>query len=273
MHPVLIKLPIFGGFPIYTYGFVLMIAFVLSTWLALHLAKKREYSQDAVSDFAMSSIIAGIIGCRLGFVLQYPAHYLAHPLTILNLREGGMTIMGGIVMAVFWTKWLMRHRRASVLNAYDFFAAPLLLGMAVGRIGCLMHGCCFGEVCDLPWAVTYPEGTLPAGLVPGPRHPSQIYEMLMDLILLGVLLWQLPRLKFAGQNCYTFFFGYGIIRFVDESTRYIDEWWGPLGTYQWYSLVFIAIGLLGLLGVFGKPPVDTELFPTEKEKDAGIGAP
>lgn len=68
------------------------------------------------------------------------------------------------------------------------------MGMALGRIGCLLHGCCFGEMCDLPWG-TYPAGTLPHGMLPGPRHPSQIYELLMDLVLLAYLLKRFGNIR------------------------------------------------------------------------------
>ena len=258
MHPILINLP---GFPIYSYGGMLMLSFICSTLLAIHLGKKRNYSADAVVELVMGCIISGIIGCRLGFILQSPLHYLQHPLAAINLREGGMTITGGLVVSVLWLIW--NYRKSSVLNVYDFMAGPVIIGMAVGRIGCLMHGCCFGEICDLPWAITYPPGTLPAPLLAGPRHPSQIYEMVMDLILLAYMYYRFPRLKYAGELFYTFFAGYGVIRFLDEMTRYVDTQMGPLNLYQWISIGFFLFGCAGLAGLFGKPPVDTTFMPLQ----------
>lgn len=261
MHPVLINL---GGFPIYTYGLMLLIAFMLSTSLAVYLGKQRNYPKDYLTDLCMWAILAGIAGCRIGYVVQYPARYLANPLQILNLREGGMTITGGVVLSVLSLFVYFRVKKVPVLNVLDFLAAPLLVGMAWGRLGCLMHGCCFGEICDLPWAITYPATTnLGVGLAAGPRHPSQIYETLMDCGLLAYLLWLLPRQKFAGQSLYTVFAGYGVIRYLDELTRWVDPGTvhGPLNLYQWISIGFFLFGLLGLLGVYGKPPVVIDWIP------------
>lgn len=260
MHPILLNIP---GFPLYSYGGMLMISFLCATVLAVHLGKKRGYSADGVIELVMGCIIAGVIGCRLGFVIQSPVHYIQHPLSAVNLREGGMTITGGLVVAVLWL--LFKYRRGSVLNVFDFMAGPVILGMAVGRIGCLMHGCCFGEVCNLPWAITYPEGTFPPGFVLGPRHPSQIYETLMDMVLLAWLYYKYTRIRYAGELFYTFFAGYGVIRFIDEMTRYVepDTIMGPLNLYQWIAVGFFVFGCAGLAGLFGRPPVDETFMDLE----------
>lgn len=275
MHPVLINI---GGFPIYTYGAMLLVSFILSTSLAVYLGKKRGYPKDYLTDLCMWAILAGIAGCRLGYVLQYPQKYLPQPWLIFNLREGGMTITGGVVLSVLSLFLYFRWKKVPVLNVLDFLAAPLLVGMAWGRVGCLLHGCCFGEICspDWPLQVTYPATTnLGYGLAPGPRHLSQIYELLMDCVLLGYLLWLLPRQKFAGQSLYTVFAGYGIIRYLDEMTRWVDPstMHGALNLYQWISIGFFLFGLLGLLGVYGKPPVVIDWIPADvRARDAGSDA-
>lgn len=262
MHQVLFDI---GGFKIYTYGALLALSFFLANQFALYLARRFGYQENAVEETVMYSILLGVAGSRLGFVVQYPAHYLQNPLQILNLREGGLTIVGGVLftIGVLWLR--ARARKVSVLNLFDFLAGPLLVGMAFGRLGCFSHGCCFGAMCDLPWGVTYPAGALPDGLPGGPRHPSQIYEMLMDLGLLAWITYCLPRLRFAGQNFYTFLAGYGIIRFLDELTRHNDQFLGPLTIYQWASLGMLLVGGLGLLGLFGRPPVNREIFPRQGE--------
>jgi phosphatidylglycerol---prolipoprotein diacylglyceryl transferase len=251
-----------GGFTLYSYGGALMLSFLAATSLAIWLGKKRGYDNDSVIELMMGVILSGIVGCRLGFVVQNVPYYAYHPLQAINLREGGMTITGGIVFSVLWLLWSLRKRDVSILNVYDFIAAPVILGMALGRIGCLLHGCCFGEMCDLPWAITYPAGTLPLGMLAGPRHPSQIYELLMDLVLLAYLLKRFGKIRFAGELFYSFFLGYGIIRFLDEMTRYVDTWMGPLNLYQWIALGFCVLGSLGLLGVFGKKPPNYKFLPS-----------
>ena len=270
MHPILITI---FGFPIYSYGGMLTVSFLCSTALALHLGKQRKYSGDAVVELVLGCILTGVIGCRLGHVLAHPSHYLQHPLLALNLREGGMTITGGLVLSVLWLLYSYRSRdregggkTASVLNVFDFMACPVIIGMAVGRIGCLLHGCCFGEICHLPWGITYPDTTIfPSGLAHGPRHPSPVYEMLMDLLLLAYAYYRFPRIKYAGELFYSFFAGYGVIRFLDEMTRWVEPGteMGPLNLYQWIAIGFFLFGAAGLAGLFGRPPVDTSFMELE----------
>lgn len=259
MHPILFTI---GGFTLYTYGLLLALAFYLSGRWALYLARRLGYSEPAVEASLTWCILWGVVGSRLGFVLQFPDHYLHQPLQVLNLREGGLTVMGGILLTVAIEWFRFRRKSKSVLNLFDFWAGPLLVGMAFGRLGCLAQGCCFGSLTDLPWGITYPATTLlSAGSLAGPRHPSQLYEMLADLVLLSLVTRQLFRLRFAGQNFYTFMLGYGIIRFLDELFREQEGLLGALTIYQWTSLAMMAFGVIGLQGVFGRKPVDREIFP------------
>lgn len=257
MHQVLFDL---GGFKIYSYGALLALSFFLANQFALHLARRFGYAENKVEDTVLRAILLGVLGSRLGYVIQYPAIYLKNPLQILNLREGGLTVVGGVLftMGALWVG--LRRKRVSILNMFDFLAGPLLVGMAFGRLGCFAHGCCHGTLCDLPWAVTFPPGVL--GSEPaGPRHPAQLYEMGADLMLLALINWQLPRLKFAGQNFYTFLLGYGLVRFFDEFIKENNVFWHGLSSYQWASLGMALVGLLGFLGLFGRPPVNREIFP------------
>jgi phosphatidylglycerol---prolipoprotein diacylglyceryl transferase len=260
MHRVLIDI---NGFTIYTYGALLALSFFLANQFALYLARRFGYSEAKVEETVLYSILLGVAGSRLGYVVQYPAEYLANPLQILNLRQGGLTVMGGVLFTIGVLWWRLRQRQVSVKNMFDFLAGPLLVGMAFGRLGCFSHGCCHGMPTSGPLAVTYPPGH---GLPVGPVYPSQLYEMGLDLMLLAWVTYQLPRLKFAGQNLYTFLFGYGLIRFLTEFTKANDVVWGPLSIYQWFCIPMMLLGGLGLLGLLGKPPVDRNIFPPEVEE-------
>lgn len=257
MHPILVHL---GTFPIYSYGLLLAAAFFLANQFAMYLARRFGYSEDAVEHVVLVSILLGVVGSRLGYVVQYPAEYLRNPLQMLNLREGGLTVVGGILLVMAWHCYRAWRRGASVLDLFDFLAPPLLVGMAVGRLGCFAHGCCFGLETTLPWAVTYPATTIPAG-TGGPRHPSQLYEMSLDLVLLAYLVYQLPRLRYAGQNFYAFLLGYGAIRFFDEFTKFNAFYYGGLSVYQWVSAGMMLVGAAGLSGFLGRPPVSHAVFP------------
>lgn len=256
MHPVLIK-PF--GFAIYSYSAVLILSFILSVFLAIYLAKKRGPTDaEYVQELAMWGIIWGLVGSRLGWVLWEFDQYWADPIRIFNLREGGMTILGGIILPTLVLTFTCHRRGISVRNVLDGFAAPLLLGMAIGRFGCVLHGCCFGAVCDVdfPGALTYPSGSFEPGLALGPRYPAQFFESGADLLLMGIVILILPKIRYAGQAFWTMLTGYGIIRFTNEFFRADIKYIGPLTLAQWVALGMFIAGILGLLGVWGKPAID-----------------
>lgn len=254
MHPILFK-PF--GFAIYSYSIVLIVSFILSMALAIHLGRKRgPIDVDYVQELAMWGIIWGLVGSRLGFVLQHPETYMANPLQIFNLREGGMTIMGGIILPIVMLSIQLRRRGLDPRNVLDTFAAPLLLGMAIGRVGCVLHGCCYGNSCDpsFPLALTYPDTP---GMPEGPRYPTQLFEAVADLLLMAGLVWLLPRAKFAGQVVWATVSGYGLIRFCNEFFRADGrEVLGDFTIAQLTALGMFLVGLAGALGFFGKPEVD-----------------
>lgn len=255
MHPILFK-PF--GFAIYSYSIILILSFILSMSLALYLGRKRgPLDADYVQELAMWGIIWGLVGSRLGWVVQHPEMYLGNPLQILNLREGGMTIMGGIILPAVMLTMMCRSRGIDPRNVLDTFTPPLLLGMAIGRVGCILHGCCYGDVCPpgFPLAFTYPEAP---GMPLGPRYPAQMFEAFADLILMGAMIWLLPRARFAGQVLWGTFGGYGLIRFCNEFVRADGRELvsGGFTIAQLTALGLALVGLAGFLGAFGRPAVD-----------------
>ena len=266
MHPILFK-PF--GFAIYSYSLVLIVSFITAMALAVHLGRRRgPLDPDYVQELAMWGIIWGLIGSRLGWVFQHPEMYLGNPLQIFNLREGGMTIMGGIIVPVLMLTVLCKRRGIDPRNVLDTFSAPLLLGMALGRVGCVMHGCCYGNSCpaDFPFALTFPQGpSMPVG----PRYPTQVFEALGDLALMALIIWMLPRVKFAGQAIWATLGGYGLIRFSNEFFRADGrEVLGDFTISQLTALAMAFLGLAGYLGLFGRPKVDVswQVGPEEASK-------
>lgn len=255
MHQVLFE-PF--GFKIYSYSAALLTAFIVGIALAAWIARRQgPTNNEFIQEVGMLGVIWGLIGGRLGQVLWEFDYYSSNPIQILNLRAGGMTILGGIVLPILALYITFKRKGINPLNVLDTFAAPLLFGMAVGRFGCVLHGCCFGGVCDasFPLALTYPDGVL-GSASPGPRYPSQFFETIADTILMGFIIWFMPRMKFAGQAIYIMLTGYGVIRFLNEMTRDDIKYIGPLTIGQWVGSAMVIFGILGLLGVFGKPERD-----------------
>lgn len=272
MHPVLIK-PF--GFAIYSYSAVLILSFIFSVFLAIYLAKKRGPTDtEYVQELAMWGIIWGLVGSRLGWVLWEFDQYWTDPIRIFNLREGGMTILGGIILPIIVMTITCHRRGISVRNVLDCFSAPLLLGMAIGRIGCVLHGCCFGAVCDVdfPAALTYPAGTFGPGMALGPRYPAQFFEAGADLLLMGLVIFILPKIRFAGQALWTMLAGYGIIRFTNEFFRADIKFIGAITLAQWVAIGMFVVGLLGLLGAWGKPAIDHRWQVGDSDLDSPEGS-
>ncbi|MGI5843358.1 MAG: prolipoprotein diacylglyceryl transferase [Candidatus Xenobium sp.] len=248
MHPVLFRL---GDFPLYTYGLIMAIAFLVGGLLTIYLGTRRGYEPIFTSDVVLWSILIGLLGARVAFALQNLDDYLQDPLLFLNFRRGGIAIQGGMLGGFGTAAWLFARRAGSARDGLDILAAPALLGMALGRVGCVMHGCCYGKVCQVPWGLVYPEAT---GLGSLPRHPVQFYEMGLDLILMGFVLWVFLQARFAGQAFWVSFGGYGLIRLLTEFFRE-GAMTGPMTLAQWVSLLFLAVGVLGVLGLWGRPEV------------------
>lgn len=269
MHPLLFK-PF--GFAIYSYSAALLVAFIASIALAIWVAKKRGTTDpEFIQEMAMIGILWGLVGGRVGWILWEFEQYARDPIQMFNLRAGGLTILGGIVVPIVALIAYFKWKGVEPRNVLDTFAAPLLLGMAIGRFGCILQGCCQGNLCpaDFPLALTYPEGTFGPNVPVGPRYPSPLFEALADLLLMGLVIWAIPRLKFAGQGIYLMLTGYGVIRFLNEFTRGDIKYIGPITLAQWVAVGMFVIGLLGLLGVYGKPPVDNTWQKGFKKTDKG----
>lgn len=248
MHSVLIEV---AGFPLYTYGLVLSIAIVSGILMAVRQGMRRGYDPFVISDAGVWTVVMGLLGARLAFVLQGLDYYMAHPWSIMSFREGGISIQGGMLFGFAATAYCFWRARVPASSGLDVYSAPVILGMAIGRIGCVFQGCCVGKVCNLPWGIVYPAST---GLGTLPRHPSQIYELLLDLVLMVVVMKVYERANFSGQAFWTAIAGYGVVRFLTEFFR-DGSMMGPLTLAQWFSLGFFLIGMGGVLGWYGHKPV------------------
>jgi phosphatidylglycerol:prolipoprotein diacylglycerol transferase len=156
----------------------LLLAILSAFFLAVHLAKQKDIAVEKVYSLCFWSVITGIIGARLFFVTEYwqdtlrfdPATDRLLPLeslgNILNFAQGGLVVFGSILGGALGALIFMRRNNMPVLRTFDMMAPAMMLGSAIGRIGCLLNGCCFGGVTDLPWGIVFPPGS--------PAHVHQI---------------------------------------------------------------------------------------------------
>lgn len=235
-----------GPIKIRWYGLMYVLGFLGAYFLIPRQKRSREIGlQGTVAQDLVFYLALGlIVGARLGYVLFYQfnnySHYLQNPLEIVATWHGGMSFHGGFLGAVV-AGWLFSRRRGLPFWAVaDSATVTAPIGLGLGRIGNFINGELFGRPSNVPWAMVFPEGG------PLPRHPSQLYEALLEGLVLFILLWVLRQRSFKDGMMVVFFvFFYGVFRFVIEFYREPDPQIGLL-------LGFLTMGqLLCLTMVLG----------------------
>ena len=223
MHPVLIEL---GPLKIFTYGFFLALAFLSGIYVGGREARRTGLPVGRYYDLCFYMVLAALVGSRLVFVLFDLPTFLANPLKIFALWEGGLVFHGGVLLATIVALYYMKVAHLPWRLSLDALAYGTPLGQFFGRIGCFMAGCCYGTPANLPWAVTF---TAPGTLCPlrEPLHPAQLYEALLALTVFGILNVLRTRKRFDGQLVLTYFGLAGLVRFLVEFFRHPGDYRGP----------------------------------------------
>ncbi len=211
MHPTLIK---FGSFEIPSFGVMIVLAFAAGLVLAVKRAPKYGITSAQVQDVAFWALIAGILGARVTFVALEWSYYSQHINELLSPRFAGLTSFGGLFFGMAAIAIWCRKTKVPFVAMCDLFGPAFLLAHAIGRVGCLLNGCCFGGVCPpgYPLGIHVDGDTLM-------HHPAQIYDSLMNLVALGLVLRLEMVKKFAGQIFSVFLALHGLTRFIYEFWR------------------------------------------------------
>ena len=251
MFPTIIEIAPFilfgitlGPFALHTYGLFVAAGFLLGIGWSMREARERGLNPDLLSDLGFYIILGAILGARLLYVLINPTYFWNNPMEIIMFWKGGLVFSGGAILATFMAWAFLRAKRQDPWVWMDTLAPGIGLGEAIGRIGCLAAGCCYGDVCDLPWAVTFfhPESLAPLHV---PLHPTQLYHSLAGLACFAATLALKTRLRGTGQLMGVFLVLFGAFRYVIELFR--ADYRGDLGPLSVTQL--IALGAVGL-GVF-----------------------
>lgn len=237
-----------GPFQIRWYGLMYVLAFLAGYFLIKYQEKRRPIglSPEWVQDLILYLVVGLIVGARLGYLLFYQymnlTHYVHHPLEIIAVWHGGMSFHGGLMGAVIAGWWFSKRHRIPFWELADRVIIPAPIGLGLGRIGNFINGELFGRPSDLPWAMVFPAGG------PMPRHPSQLYEALLEGLALCLILLWLSRKKIPeGFLLGTFLFGYGLIRFVLEFFREPDPQLGLIiGPFTMGQALCAAMVVVGL---------------------------
>jgi phosphatidylglycerol:prolipoprotein diacylglycerol transferase len=216
MYPVLFK---FGSIEIRLYGVMIALAFIVGTLIGEREARRKGFPPGTVYDLLSFMLIAVVIGARLYYVIFSDlSWFITHPFEIIAIWKGGLSLHGGMIGGLIAGIWYCRKRGLPVWKFSDVLAPSAIIGQAIGRIGCTLNGCCYGKETDLPWGLVYsdPHSSAPLGI---PLHPTQIYEIILSLILFAGIWYSRKKVSFDGQMFLTYIMGYGIIRFFLEFFR------------------------------------------------------
>ena len=255
-----------GMFPVRWYGLTYLAGFAAFWWLGrIRAARPASGWQGAeVEDLLFYGAIGVIVGGRVGYVLFYDlAHTLSNPWNLFQIWKGGMSFHGGL-LGVLGAMWIYaRSSGRSLFQVTDFVIPMIPPGLGFGRIGNFLNGELWGKTSDVPWAMVFPS----AG--PLARHPSQLYQALLEGLALFVILWifvRKPRPTMAVSGL--FLVGYGVFRFAiefvrlpDEHLRYLAFDWLTMGQVLSLPMIIFGVGLLmwayrGGLPVAGDSPME-----------------
>lgn len=211
MHPTLFQI---GSFKLASFGVMMVVAFLASLWLATKRAPKFGIDPKKLSDVAFWAILAGIFGARLFFIIQDIPYYTKHLNELFSIQFQGLTSFGGFIVGGLVAAYVCKKKGIPVLGFLDLVTPAFLLGHAIGRIGCLLNGCCHGRPATSAFPFTVYSSEIDKYCV-----PAQIYDSAMNVGALFLLLWLEKR---APRQGYTLGMGlvlHGLTRFIYEFFR------------------------------------------------------
>jgi phosphatidylglycerol:prolipoprotein diacylglycerol transferase len=215
VHPIAFNL---GNFSVHWYGVMMAVAFLAGLWTASRRGLRDGFAPEKVLDLGPWLIVGAILGARILYVTTYwQESFAGQPITeIFMIQHGGLVYYGGLIGASLGCILYSLLKKIPLWKLADVLAPSIALGYVFGRIGCLLNGCCYGNFCELPWAIHFPEGheTYPRAV-----HPTQIYDSLLNLVLYLALAWLYRRKKFDGQIFATYLMCYAVTRSIVESFR------------------------------------------------------
>jgi len=241
IDPVFLRL---GPLEFRWYGLMYICGFV-AAYFIINAGVRRKglpLSKDDVADLIFTVAVGVIMGGRLGYILFYNLpYYISNPMKLFAVWEGGMSFHGGLIGAVLASLYFLRKHKLRFYPLADiaFLAAPV--GLGFGRIGNFINAELYGRVTDLPWGVVFPGGG------PLPRHPSQLYEAVLEGPVMFLILYAISRkVNREGVVVWSFIALYGLFRFLVENFREPDEQIGYLfGVISMGQLLSLPMLLLG----------------------------
>lgn len=268
MFPEIVR---FGPIAVYSYGFMMMLAFFLGILLAIRRARKVGLQPGVIWDLSIWILVSSLVGARTLYVLTHVGEFSGHWLDTINpIQAGGrvgiagMVLLGGVVLAIIASIVFINRRKLVLWQMADIIAPSLALGIALGRIGCFANGCCYGHPTKSWLGLVFPPGS-PAGyeFPSTPVLPTQLFESGWGFLLCAFLLISERWKKFDGFTFSLFLIGYAIFRIWVDTLRVYDP--GEILFHIGSGRVTVSQGIAAILLAFG-----VALFIHQRrKKDAG----
>ena len=236
MLPIIAKI---GPFTIYSYGLMLAVAVVVCSFLLSRDAgRKMGTKPELIYDLAFWVVLGGIIGARIFFIFLNLDMFIANPLEMIMIQNGGLAFQGGLILGCLTGIWFVKKHKLPLSKMLDLTAPYLALGQAIGRIGCFLNGCCYGK--EVSWGIYCP-------VHDAKLHPTQLYESVGLVILFFILKNYNSTSKKPGEIFFIYLFGAALLRFVNEFFRadHVELAWG-LSIFQCVALGLLAISVYAL---------------------------
>lgn len=242
-----------NGFSVYNYGIVLALACLVGFYVSYYLYKKYNslLNYEKIIDFAPIVLILGILGARLYYCLLNPTYYFTNPIEILDFRQGGLSIHGGLIFGILTLLFFANKYKLGKLNILDSFACGTAIAQSIGRWGNFFNSEAFGVPTDLPWKLYIPLSKRPDIYINNEYfHPTFLYESILDFLIFCILLIIMNK-TYPKQSGYVFFsyLGlYAIVRLLVEQLR-VDSALniGLMPIAQIMSIILFTIAISGIL--------------------------
>lgn len=250
MYPELFSI---NSWTLHSYGLLLALGILLGYWVSRNVAKYRvigggiSASKKFINYIFTGTVICAMIGARLAYVALSPGEYISAPYKILFFWEGGLVFFGGLAGGLVWVIYSASKWKVNLWKVADVLSVGLAVGLAIGRIGCFLAGCCYGKPTEIFIGVTFshPAALCPTGI---PLHPTQLYSSLFMFILAGVLYLKIKKSEshtHAGSVFALYLIGHGLFRVGIEFLR--GDFRGGvvvgLTLTQWFAIIMVIVGM------------------------------
>lgn len=223
-----------AGYPIHLFGLTIALGIMAGYNVMLREAKRKRLDVEKTSNLAFYVVAAAIVGARVLYIIAFnPAYYLKNPLHIFMIQQGGISIQGALIAGVIFAYWYVKRHQLPFWKTADSFAPAIILGQAIGRVGC--------DVFGVPMEGTWFWGVQVNGQL---LHPAQIYEAMLNFLLFLLLWHKRKKIRYDGQLFVYYMAGFSFNRLIVEFFRTNPHVIGPISIAHVFGLAMIAATLM-----------------------------